>query len=227
MKRTKVNKLMQEACSFFEEHKFRLPGWAFWSLEDWKKYNHQEILQNNLGWDITDFGSGKFEQCGLLLITLRNGNPEYNKKTYAEKIMIVKENQETPMHFHWNKMEDIINRGGGNLIIELYNSCKDEELLSEPVKVSIDSITHKINPGEKLTLKPGQSICLTPGMYHRFYAEPGRGQVLAGEVSMVNDDKEDNRFHEPAGRFSTIDEDAPPLHLLVSDYAAYLPEKNK
>ena len=36
--------------------------------------------------------------------------------------------QVTPMHFHWAKMEDIINRGGGDLVIQLYNSTPDEEL---------------------------------------------------------------------------------------------------
>ena len=43
-------------------------------------------------------------------------------KTYAEKLLVVKEGQMAPMHFHWNKMEDIINRGGGNVLITVYNS---------------------------------------------------------------------------------------------------------
>jgi len=42
----------------------------------------------------------------------------------------------------------------------------------------------------------------------------GRGEtVLAGEVSTVNDDEKDNRFHEAFARFSTIEEDVPPLRL--------------
>jgi D-lyxose ketol-isomerase len=39
---------------------------------------------------------------------------------------------------------------------------------------------------------------------------------------MTNDDVADNRFLEPLGRFPEIEEDAPPLHLLVSDYRRYL-----
>ena len=45
--------------------------------------------------------------------------------------------------------------------------------------------------------------------------------VLAGEVSRVNDDHTDNRFLEKAGRFPAIEEDAPPLRLLVGDYDKY------
>lgn len=29
-------------------------------------------------------------------------------------------------HFHWFKTEDIINRGGGNVLIRVYNSLPDE-----------------------------------------------------------------------------------------------------
>jgi D-lyxose ketol-isomerase len=59
-------------------------------------------------------------------------------------------------------------------------------------------------------------------VYHRFYGEPGKGKVLVGEVSMVNDDTSDNRFHEVIGRFPSIEEDVEPLHLLVSDYVKFI-----
>ena len=68
-----------------------------------------------LGWDITDFGKGEYDRLGLLMFTIRNGsfdNPKY-VKPYAEKLLITEEEQITPYHFHWKKMEDIINRGGG------------------------------------------------------------------------------------------------------------------
>ena len=45
-------------------------------------------------------------------------------KTYAEKLLVVKEGQMAPMHFHWNKTEEIINRGG-NVLITVYNSTED------------------------------------------------------------------------------------------------------
>ena len=33
-----------------------------------------EIRDNQLGWDITDFGQGRFEELGLVVFTIRNGN---------------------------------------------------------------------------------------------------------------------------------------------------------
>ena len=46
--------------------------------------------------------------------------------------------------------------------------------------------------------------------------------MLIGEVSTVNDDETDNIYRDPIGRFSEIEEDEAPTHLLVSDYATWL-----
>lgn len=135
--------------------------------------------------------------------------------------MIVDENQETPMHFHWHKMEDIINRGGGNLVMELYNSTVDEQLANTEVKIKTDGIIQKVPAGGKVILEPDESITLEQGMYHRFYGQKGKGKVLVGEVSAVNDDNTDNCFLEKLGRFPEIVENEKPLHLLVSDYEIY------
>ncbi|MBZ4675410.1 MAG: hypothetical protein JG782_29 [Anaerophaga sp.] len=224
MKRSEINQLIREAEVFFEQMNFKLPSWSRWTPEEWKgKYDRCfEIADNMLGWDITDFGSGDFRKCGLFLFTIRNGNLKKDKKPYAEKIMIVEENQETPMHFHWSKMEDIINRGGGNLVLELYASDEKETLSEAEFDIHIDGIQHHLKAGDKVILKPGESICLTQGIYHRFYGEPGKGKVLVGEVSAVNDDTTDNRFLDPVGRFPDIEEDEKPLHLLVSDYKNFI-----
>ena len=162
MKRSEINQLITESIEFFKEHRFNLPPWAFWKPEDWKgKYDTcQEIIDNILGWDLTDFGSGDFHKEGLILFTIRNGNQQKDKKKYAEKIMIVEENQLTPMHFHWSKMEDIINRGGGNLVINLCRSDKDENYSNEDVIVKIDGVTHTLPPAGSVTLAPGEGICL-------------------------------------------------------------------
>jgi D-lyxose ketol-isomerase len=224
MKRSEINDLLRSSLDFFGKMNFSLPPWARWQPSEWKgKYDIcSEIVDNMLGWDLTDFGSGDFHKRGLILFALRNGNPQRDKKTYAEKIMIVEENQETPMHFHWSKMEDIINRGGGNLVIELYRSDENEQFSNEDFEVSVDGIRKLLHPGDRIILTPGESICLEQGIYHRFYGEPGKGKVLVGEVSAVNDDNTDNRFYEEVGRFPEIEEDLPPLHLLVSDYKNYL-----
>jgi D-lyxose ketol-isomerase len=224
MKRSEINQILKSAKAFMAEKQFILPPWANWSVADWKekKEDASEVIENMLGWDITDFGSGDFYQRGLFLFTLRNGKFNVDKKPYAEKIMIVAENQETPMHYHWSKMEDIINRGGGNLVIDLYNSTPDNKFDTTPVNFKKDGVKGTVEAGGKVILTPGESICLEQGMYHRFYGEPGKGQVLVGEVSMVNDDSADNCFYETIGRFPVIEEDEEPLHLLVSDYSRFV-----
>ena len=226
MKRSEINALIRDSIEFFDAMGFKLPPWAYWKPEDWqgKPDTVEEIVDTMLGWDLTDFGSGDFENKGLILFTLRNGDfrdPE-NSKGYAEKIMVVREEQETPYHFHWHKMEDIINRGGGNLVIELYASDESETLSQEPVVVRVDGVKQTLDPGGKVILTPGESVCLEPYMYHRFYGQKGRRKVLVGEVSAVNDDTADNRFLEASGRFPRIEEDEKPLHLLVNDYRNWI-----
>ncbi len=224
MKRSEINKIMEEAKAFMTTKQFILPPWSKWSITEWKtnKENAQELIENMLGWDITDFGSGDFYKRGLFLFTLRNGKFNVDKKPYAEKIMMVFENQETPFHYHWSKMEDIINRGGGNLVIELYNTTPDNKFDTTPVHVKVDGVKRTVEAGGKVIITPGESICLEQGMYHRFYGEPGKGTVLVGEVSMCNDDSNDNCFYETVGRFPEVTEDTKPLYLLASDYAKYL-----
>jgi hypothetical protein len=221
MKRSEINANIRLAERVFDEHQFKLPRWASWSPDDWRKAGPEctEIVECMLGWDITDFGSGNFYDVGLTLFTIRNGNlaKPGNDKSYAEKIMLVQVNQVTPMHFHWSKMEDIINRGGGELVIQLYNSKSDESLDdASEVTVSIDGIQHTIPAGDTVRLAPGDSITLPGGLYHKFWAE---GEpCMVGEVSRVNDDTRDNRFHEPVGRFPEIEEDESPAHLLCNEY---------
>jgi D-lyxose ketol-isomerase len=220
VKRSEINSLIRHAEEFFAGYRWRLPQWAYWEPEEWRRRLDAtaEIRRTMLGWDLTDFGGGDFSRRGLLLFTVRNGLlSQPDGKPYAEKIMIVRENQETPWHFHWSKMEDIINRGGGTLVLQLSEADRTSEQLSDaPFTVEIDGIHRSCSAGERVELAPGESITLPPYLYHRFWAEGGT--CLVGEVSKVNDDNTDNRFLEELGRFPTVDEDEPPYRLLVSDY---------
>jgi D-lyxose ketol-isomerase len=225
MKRSEINAIMQKADVFIQSRGFYLPPFAYWTPDNWKKKGAEasEIVDNKLGWDITDFGSGNFNARGLFLFTIRNGNSQdwqaLKGKLYAEKIMVVEDGQVTPMHFHWSKMEDIINRGGGDLLIQLYQATPEEQLdEKKSVSVSVDGERRTLEPGGTVRLAPGESISLEPRCYHTFW---GQGRVLVGEVSMVNDDQHDNRFFEPVGRFPDIEEDVPPLYLLCNDYVRY------
>ena len=223
MKRSEINRCIREFEANLKKHGFALPPFLSFMPEEWAQKGHEydEIRDNALGWDITDYGEGDFDRKGLFLITLRNGNvknPKY-RKTYAEKIMMLREGQLSPNHFHWNKMEDIINRGGGNVIFHLWNAAGDESVdRVSDVKIFSDGREYTVPAGSDVVLEPGQSLTLYPRSYHEFLIQPGTGYALIGEVSMCNDDNTDNRFEEALGRFPEIEEDEPPYRLLCNEY---------
>ncbi len=224
MKRSEINDVIREMEAMVKRSGVHLPPFCHLTPEQWAcaGAEYDEIRDNMLGWDITDYGLGKFDQVGFALITLRNGNaaqPERYPKTYAEKLLYLRQSQYSPMHFHWRKMEDIINRSGGNVLIRVYLSTPDEELDREtPVSVSVDGVRRTVPAGSQIRLTPGESITIFPGLYHDFTVEAGSGPVLLGEVSQCNDDNTDNRFWEPVGRFPTIEEDEAPYRLLCGEY---------
>ena len=224
MKRSEINTALRRMEDMIRRYRISLPDFCGFTPEEWQEKgpDYDEIRDNMLGWDITDYGLGRFREVGFSLITLRNGNwkmADKYPKTYAEKLLYLEEGQYAPMHFHWSKMEDIINRAGGTVLIRVYNSRADESIDGEsPVVVHVDGRVRTVPAGTQVRLMPGQSITITPLLYHDFTVEPGGGAVLLGEVSQVNDDSSDNRFEPPVGRFPTIEEDEPPYRLLCNEY---------
>ncbi len=224
MKRSEINRAIHMMEDLAKENGFCLPPFCSWTPKEWESKGHEydEIRDNMLGWDITDYGCGDWEKVGFALITLRNGNqnnPKY-KKVYAEKLLMLKEGQHSPMHFHWNKSEDIINRGGGTLLIHVYNDDGEGGLAQTDVLVNSDGRSYYVPAGTAVELNPGESITLWPHQYHDFDVLSGSGDVLIGEVSMCNDDNTDNRFYEGVGRFPEIEEDEEPYRLLCFEYPA-------
>ncbi|MBZ0161284.1 MAG: D-lyxose/D-mannose family sugar isomerase [Notoacmeibacter sp.] len=227
MRRSEVNEIMARADTFIRSHGYILPPFAYWTPAEMqaRRGDIGGIVEGRLGWDITDYGKGHFAQTGLFLFTVRNGRPADlaagRGMLYAEKIMISRVEQLSPLHRHVIKAEDIINRGGGRLTIKLFASAADGSIDREArVSVPCDGVMRSFGPGDVLALMPGESVTLMPGVWHAFWAE--KSEVLIGEVSTVNDDLTDNIFAEPLDRFSTITEDCEPDHLLVSDYPAWL-----
>ncbi len=228
MLRSEINHIMREADAFIGSFGFLLPPFAYWSPDDFRRRRREAdaIVEGRLGWDITDYGLGEFDRTGVFLFTVRNGNladlGRGRGMLYAEKIMISRRNQVCPMHRHNLKAEDIINRGGGKLVIELFMSDDDGRIDPKAeVEVASDGIRKRLPAGGRLALSPGESITLLPGVWHAFWGE--ERDVLVGEVSTVNDDLTDNVFRDAIGRFPDIEEDEPPLHLLVGDYDRLLP----
>ncbi len=225
MKRSEVNNAIKWAEKLLGEQKITLPPFGYYTEDDWAKMGDAtaQIKQTMLGWDVTDFGSDDFEKVGAVLFTVRNGNV-YDTSVgtpYAEKYILLKDGceQEIPLHYHIAKTEDIINRGHGVLCVELYNKAEDGGLDKESeVTVRTDAILRTVKAGEVVELGAGESITLTPYMYHRFYAKTGEGDLVVGEVSKINDDHKDNVFAVVRERFCEMDEDEAPYRRLVADY---------
>ena len=157
MKRSEINKSINEAKEMIEKYSWVLPKWGYWSLKDYdanpsiKKY----LKDHQMGWDVTDFGKGQFDK-------------------------------------------------------------KQNENINE-IKVLVDGEIVKIKPRQPLILKRGQSVTVERNIYHKFYAVKGTGMVMAGEVSQVNDDNNDNYFLEPLGRFTDIEENEEAIHPLWNE----------
>ncbi len=222
MKRSEINRVIKDMEILINEYRFALPPFANWTPAEWDDIGHEydEIRDNKLGWDITDYGLDDFSKVGMALITLRNGNfniPKY-KKPYAEKLLMLYQGQISPMHFHWSKMEDIINRGGNDCYIKVFNGTEDGKMLDTDVTIYMDGKESVVASGTKVLLKPGESITIQQYLYHEFIVPSTGGPVLLGEVSMCNDDTNDNRFYKAVGRFPEIEEDEEPYRLLCNEY---------
>lgn len=224
MKRSEINQRIIWAKNLLDKNNIKLPVFGSWELDEWKekKCLINRIKKTMLGWDVTDFGSNDFNSTGAVLFTIRNGNIDEKDcgTPYAEKVILMKEGQVLPLHFHFSKIEDIINRGGGVLILQLYHSKEDGSIdENKDITVFCDGISKTVKAGESIEILPGNSITLTPYVYHRFIAKEDAGDLVVGEVSKINDDNEDNRFaKENANRFSEIIEDEKILHPLCNEY---------
>lgn len=192
-----------------------------WTRAEWVSAaaDLRPTLERGIGWDVTDFGSADFDRIGLTLFTYRNGTlaeqASGRGQTYAEKLMVASDGQGNPFHYHRTKTEDIINQGGGEMLVELF----DGEAPEAPVSTFVSGILTDVQPRTAVRLRPGDSIQVPAGVYHRWVAE---GAVVGTEVSSVNDDHADNVWLDQSGRFPGIEEDVEARFILVGEYPALL-----
>lgn len=225
MKRSEINRSVRWAEELCGKYHITLPDFARYAPDKMRTVEGagKNLVKVMLGWDITDFGSGDFSRCGAVLFTVRNGSV-YDPSVgtpYAEKYIFMKDGneQEIPMHYHIHKTEDIINRAGGILCVQVYaNGTDGAPDRTKPVILYRDGVRYEAKAGEVIEITNGNSITLTPYVYHRFYAKTGSGDLIIGEVSKINDDNLDNVFAKPQKRFCPVEEDELPYRLLVNEY---------
>jgi D-lyxose ketol-isomerase len=189
MKRSVINAAYREALTIFESN-----GWP---------------LPPHPRWDVSDFGSGDFDRCGIVLVNLAD------ELEYSEKLIYMRPGQTIPAHTHRRKKEDIICRRG-ELAMEVWAGPPAADGRGAPLRIKRSGDWVVVAAGEPFTLAAGERVTLVPGVYHRFW--PTRPETIIGEVSTANDDATDNVFAELAvARFPGIDEDEPAAVRLVSD----------
>ncbi|RYG48638.1 D-lyxose/D-mannose family sugar isomerase [bacterium] len=191
MKRSEINALVREATATFEAG-----GWA---------------LPPQPQWDVTDFGLGKHEQFGLVLVNL------CEETEYCEKLMYARKGMATPGHAHAKKKEDIIvRRGEMRIRLTLGPGPGPVALVGPRIPYKLNGVARDARSGTELLLRAGERITLYPGVYHEF--APTVDGTIIGEVSTANDDLNDNFFLDPEiGRYASIEEDEAPVVRLVSD----------
>ena len=107
---------------------------------------------------------------------------------------MLNEGQYSHMQSHWDKMEEIIIRGGGNRLRWVYNPYVDDQFDTSDAKVCCDGRTCFVPEGRQVCLTPDESIIIYQRMYHDSQVESGTGSVLADQFSICNDDNTNNRF---------------------------------
>jgi len=213
MKRSFVDlriEAMLAACARYGQ---RLPPFALWGEDDYRAdpAAARRIAERGLGWNIVEFKAGAFATDGLSVFTLRMGDwrrlADGRGRLYAEKVLHAEDRQRTPHHYHVVKTEDVINRGGGRFVVELFKVDRGGAPLKERFRAVKD-------------VEPGESLTLEPFVAHAFWAEGDA--VLAGEVSLVNDDASDNYFLPPLAAPAPIEEDRPKRYVTVRDHSRFV-----
>jgi len=225
MRRSFIDRRIDAMCELCERHHVNLPPFALWDLAQYRARpaSAKRIREAGLGWNVVEFRPGAFAVEGLSIFTLRMGDwrslATGRGRLYAEKVLMAEDCQRTPHHFHIVKTEDIVNRGGGRFIVELFKVNAAGERIDERFQAIKDVETLDLAPGARVSLEPGESLTLEPFIAHAFWAEGG--VTLAGEVSLANDDATDNYFLPPLAPFPPIEEDAPMRYITVRDHAMF------
>ncbi len=224
MKRSEIEAIIGRSLGVMKDQGFHLPCFAGWTPAQWRENAEatRAMRAAGLGWNIVEFENGAFFKSGIAVFTLRMGDyrelPRGEGRLYGEKAFVLFEGQSVPHHYHRVKTEDLINRGGGILGVNLVKVDADGKPLPDTIALERNGMTVTVPAHSTLHLEPGESIVLVPGVAHAFL---GVSEVLCGEISLANDDATDNYFLQPLPTLSPIIEDVPARHVVLADYRSF------
>lgn len=225
MRRSEIEAIIDETLEIMGAHGVVLPPFAHWTPDEWRlKGEATHLLRERmLGWNVVAFDPSDFYRSGIALFTTRMGDYRALEtgrgKLYGEKVIVVREGQLVPHHFHRVKTEDFFNRGGGVLEIDLLRVDENGQQVEGAFTLDRDGLLVEARSGETIRLSPGEGVTLEPGVAHAFRAEGG--DVVCGEISLTNDDATDNYFIPPLPSLPAIVEDAPARRVIVADYPIF------
>ncbi|MFP4381073.1 MAG: D-lyxose/D-mannose family sugar isomerase [Candidatus Sumerlaeia bacterium] len=232
MKRSDINNEIQLALDVFEAHRFYLPKWAAWSPENWEHCGPEvaQIKACMLGWSVTDFDRDNFREQGFVTFIERNGivdemrefaqRHSVQDKAYGERLGFIQKRQATAMLKHNISTKDIVNRGGGDLVVQIFLSTPDDELDEHNrIPTCINGIAYNIKAGGISRLAPGDGITIHAGVFHKFWAE--KAGCIVGEIYTSSPKKNEIFLLEPGEWYNRIEEDEDPLFLLNHEYPEF------
>jgi D-lyxose ketol-isomerase len=224
MRRSQIETIIRESQEIMARYGQILPPYAGWSPAQWhaKAEETRAMRSRFLGWNVVEFAEGDFARSGIVVFTTRMGDhgdlARGRGKLYGEKIIVCRDGQRVPHHYHRVKTEDFVNRGGGTLVIDLIRVDEAGLALDQPFDLDRDGEVVRVPGRSTLRLAPGEGITLDPFIAHAFSAE--NGDIVCGELSLANDDATDNYFLAPVPAQPII-EDVPVRHLVVADYKSF------
>ena len=149
MKRSEINRLIEDALKFFQEMHFKLPPLGY--LDTGAMEQAGGIVRGSgnesVGMGPHGFWYREF-QCGRVAAF----HPSKRESATRPEALCGKNHDRPggtgdPHAFSTGpKMEDIINRGGGNLMIQLYPSDREGGFAKKSFQVSLDGLKRELKP---------------------------------------------------------------------------------
>lgn len=226
MKRSFIDSRIDAMLALCDRHGFALPPFARWDAAAYRADPQAaaRILAGGLGWNVAEFKPGAFATDGIVVFTTRMGDwralGSGRGRLYGEKAIMAMDGQRTPHHYHVVKTEDVLNRGGARFVVEMFKVDATGRRLADSFDVLKDASMVRVAPGGRIALEPGESLVLEPYVAHAFWAEGG--DVLAGEVSLANDDAADNYFLPALAPAEPVEEDAARRYVTLADVAGVM-----
>lgn len=236
MKRSEIDGAIARAIGNAAKFGVALPKWAGWKPSEFDA-SADGIRHQKLGWKVVDFGVGKFQNCGLVILALCSpitddsgapvtkphtaGTREYPVTGFSRKYLFVQAGQTEPHHFHRQKArKEVTVVAGAAVRFELAWADGDTALSDRDVDVQIDGIWHHLPAGGSIVVAPGETITLPGELSHIISVPEGGEDTIMLETSTANNDSNDNIFPFMTPTSVPVEEDAAARYQLLDEHRA-------